>query len=227
MLEFALLGLLQQSPMHGYELRKELAQVLGGLRSISFGSLYPALKRLHAAGWITTCEPGPGTPLPADAPPLTGRRGKVVYTITAEGKERFHELAGQSIPRADEMVVVSIAGVSAIHAVRGSPVHVVAEIGDDQGELRQPRGVETRQRLDMGRVAWEVQKRHVLLREARRPRARRARRSVRRRAPRRPRVGTRPYRFRRPIQHHRRRSRERSATDSCARCLPTRTPSRE
>src|SRR4051812_9288776 len=100
MLEFAILGLLQQSPMHGYELRKELAQVLGGLRSISFGSLYPALKRLHAAGWITTCEPGPGTPLPADAPPLTGRRGKVVYTITAEGKERFHELASQSGPEA-------------------------------------------------------------------------------------------------------------------------------
>src|SRR3954469_25199520 len=100
MLEFALLGLLQQSPMHGYELRKELAQVLGGLRSISFGSLYPALKRLQAAGWITTRQPGPGTPLPADAPPLTGRRGKVVYTITAEGKERFHELASQSGPEA-------------------------------------------------------------------------------------------------------------------------------
>jgi DNA-binding PadR family transcriptional regulator len=100
MLEFAILGLLQQSPMHGYELRKELTQVLGGLRSISFGSLYPALKRLHAAGWITTCEPGPGAPLPADAPPLTSRRGKVVYTITAEGKERFHELVSQTGPEA-------------------------------------------------------------------------------------------------------------------------------
>src|SRR3954467_14339898 len=100
MLEFAILGLLQQAPMHGYELRKELAQMLGGLRSISFGSLYPALKRLHAAGFITTCEPGPGAPLPSNAPPLTGRRGKVVYTITAEGKERFHELVSQTGPEA-------------------------------------------------------------------------------------------------------------------------------
>ena len=50
MLEFAILGLLHQSPMHGYELRKQLAEVLGGLRSISYGSLYPALKRMHAAG---------------------------------------------------------------------------------------------------------------------------------------------------------------------------------
>jgi DNA-binding PadR family transcriptional regulator len=99
-LEFAILGLLHQSPMHGYELRKQLAQVLGGLRSISYGSLYPALKRLHAAGYVTTDEPDPRAPLPADAPPLTGRRGKVVYTITAEGKERFHELVSQSGPEA-------------------------------------------------------------------------------------------------------------------------------
>ena len=37
---------------------------------------------------------------PATAPALTGRRGKVVYTITAEGKERFHELVGQTGPEA-------------------------------------------------------------------------------------------------------------------------------
>ncbi|MGY1740476.1 MULTISPECIES: PadR family transcriptional regulator [unclassified Blastococcus] len=100
MLEFAILGLLQQSPMHGYELRKQLNQVLGGLRSISYGSLYPALKRLHAAGFVTTAEPGPRELLPADAPALTGRRGKVVYTITAEGKERFQELVSQAGPEA-------------------------------------------------------------------------------------------------------------------------------
>jgi DNA-binding PadR family transcriptional regulator len=99
-LEFAILGLLQQSPMHGYELRKELAAVLGGLRSISYGSLYPALKRMQAAGLIASDEPTPRSLLPADAPALTGRRGKVVYTITAEGKERFHDLVSQTGPEA-------------------------------------------------------------------------------------------------------------------------------
>jgi DNA-binding PadR family transcriptional regulator len=99
-LEFAILGLLHQSPMHGYELRKQLSAVLGGLRSISYGSLYPALKRMHAAGLIATDEPDPRAPLPADAPALTGRRGKVVYTITAEGKERFHALVSQTGPEA-------------------------------------------------------------------------------------------------------------------------------
>ncbi len=100
MLEFAILGLLHQTPMHGYELRKQLSAVLGGLRSISYGSLYPALKRMHAAGLIATDEPDPRAPLPADAPALTGRRGKVVYTITAEGKERFQALVSQTGPEA-------------------------------------------------------------------------------------------------------------------------------
>jgi DNA-binding PadR family transcriptional regulator len=100
LLEFAILGLLQQSPMHGYELRKQLAEVLGGLRSISYGSLYPALKRMHAAGLIAVEEPERHELLPADAPPLTGRRGKVVYRITAEGKDRFHELVSQTGPEA-------------------------------------------------------------------------------------------------------------------------------
>jgi DNA-binding PadR family transcriptional regulator len=55
---------------------------------------------MHAAGLIAVDEPDPHALLPADAPPLTGRRGKVVYAITAEGKERFHELVCQTGPEA-------------------------------------------------------------------------------------------------------------------------------
>src|SRR6266852_3108133 len=51
-LEFAVLGLLHESPMHGYELRKRLNLLLGTLRAISYGSLYPCLKSLLAAGRI-------------------------------------------------------------------------------------------------------------------------------------------------------------------------------
>ena len=72
MLEFAILGLLQQSPMHGYELRKELAAVLGGLRSISYGSLYPALKRLQTAGLIASDDPTPRSSVASGRSP-TGR----------------------------------------------------------------------------------------------------------------------------------------------------------
>ncbi|SDP27657.1 DNA-binding transcriptional regulator, PadR family [Klenkia soli] len=102
MLELAILGLLQQGPVHGYELRKQLAVTLGGLRSISYGSLYPALKKMLAAGLVSVADHDPRGLLPADAPPLTGRRGRVVYAITAEGKERFHTLVAQTGPEAYE-----------------------------------------------------------------------------------------------------------------------------
>jgi DNA-binding PadR family transcriptional regulator len=94
MIELAILGLLQEAPMHGYELRKELATKLGTIRAaISYGTLYPTLKRLLVAGWIS--ETGPA----GDAvPPLTSRRGRVVYKITAEGKERFADLLAQAGP---------------------------------------------------------------------------------------------------------------------------------
>ena len=95
MLELAILGLLQEHPMHGYELRKELATKLGTIRAaISYGTLYPTLKRLQTAGWIWEAEIADGDVIP----PLTSRRGRVVYKITAEGKERFAELLAQAGP---------------------------------------------------------------------------------------------------------------------------------
>jgi DNA-binding PadR family transcriptional regulator len=96
-LEAAILGLLHQSPMHGYELRKRLNVVLGSIRALSYGSLYPCLKGLVASGWIT------GTESPA-APPhaLSGKRARIVYELTAEGKERFQQILASSGPAAWE-----------------------------------------------------------------------------------------------------------------------------
>src|SRR5918993_3026850 len=55
---------------------------------------------MKPAGLIASDAPTPRALLPADAPALPGGRGKVVYTITAEGKERFHELVGETGPEA-------------------------------------------------------------------------------------------------------------------------------
>jgi DNA-binding PadR family transcriptional regulator len=100
-LDLAILGLLQESSMHGYELRKQLNAKLGAIRAaISYGSLYPTLRRLQADGLITEGEaPAPSA---AEAPVLTSRRGRVVYKITAEGKERFQELLAQVGPETYE-----------------------------------------------------------------------------------------------------------------------------
>jgi DNA-binding PadR family transcriptional regulator len=103
LLELAILGLLHDSPMHGYELRKRLNAVLGAFRALSFGTLYPCLRDLVAAGWIAenaspddqpgaaTTSPGPGS-----------RRARIVYKLTADGKDHLHELLSQSGPSAWE-----------------------------------------------------------------------------------------------------------------------------
>src|SRR5437762_7779194 len=55
-LELAVLGLLSEQPLHGYELKKRLSETLGPLWGISFGSLYPALRRLERNGAIEATE---------------------------------------------------------------------------------------------------------------------------------------------------------------------------
>jgi len=94
MLEIAVLGLLNESPMHGYELRKRLSSLLGTFRAFSYGSLYPTLRRLSEAGWITE------EAADAAAPGSRSRRGKRVYQLTAEGKEHLADLLAEVGPEA-------------------------------------------------------------------------------------------------------------------------------
>jgi DNA-binding PadR family transcriptional regulator len=106
-LELAVLGLLRETPMHGYELRKRLYTVLGAFRALSYGSLYPCLHELQAAGLIAT-EQDEAEP-PAEPPTRAGTarsrargRSLKVYRLTAEGKERLQELLGEGGPAAWE-----------------------------------------------------------------------------------------------------------------------------
>jgi len=86
-LELAVLGLLHESPMHGYELRKRLNTLLGMFRAFSYGSLYPCLKQLLAQGLIAEDHSG-----------VSSRRSKIVYKLTAEGKERLEQLLSEAGP---------------------------------------------------------------------------------------------------------------------------------
>lgn len=96
MLEFAILGVLHEAPMHGYELRKRLTALLGAFRAFSYGSLYPTLRRMQREGWIVEedVDSGRGG--------SWGRRAKRVYKITADGKDRFAELIADAGPQTFE-----------------------------------------------------------------------------------------------------------------------------
>lgn len=90
-----MLGLLKEQELHGYELKKRVADVFGFSTAVSFGSLYPALARLEAAGAVQVASAGQ----PGDAGPQperhAGRRRKV-YAITVLGAQMFEDLLAGS-----------------------------------------------------------------------------------------------------------------------------------
>jgi DNA-binding PadR family transcriptional regulator len=112
-LELAVLGLLSQTPMHGYELRKRVTSLLGWGRMLSYGSLYPCLRKMQQDGLLTE-----DTTTADDEPARPSRRGKIVYKLTAEGKERFATLASAGGPSAwdDENFGVHFAFFGSISA---------------------------------------------------------------------------------------------------------------
>jgi DNA-binding PadR family transcriptional regulator len=118
MLELAILGLLEELPLHGYELKKRLKDSLGDVWGVSYGSLYPALARLEKVGAIEVVDPAPA---PTTAIPATGSisgeaaaarlrrlarpsgRTRKAYRIAARGHVLFSELLrADPAPGADE-----------------------------------------------------------------------------------------------------------------------------
>jgi DNA-binding PadR family transcriptional regulator len=89
MLELPVLGLLKEREMHGYELRKQLGAMLGPFWQVSWGSLYPTLRRLAKAGAVAKIDQSPvGT--------RTSGRRKTVYGLTETGEAVFAEMLNET-----------------------------------------------------------------------------------------------------------------------------------
>ena len=69
-MKYALLWLLQERPMHGYEMIKALEERSGGFYTPSPGSIYPTLQMLEEGSFVTSSEV----------------EGKRVYTISDAGR---------------------------------------------------------------------------------------------------------------------------------------------
>jgi DNA-binding PadR family transcriptional regulator len=135
MLEIAVLGLLKEQPLHGYELKKRLSDTLGFLWGVSYGSLYPALRRLEREGAIeVVSEPVARVAPIAATGSLKGdlaaarrsagravkqsRRTRKAYRITPTGDTRFVQLllADDTQPDEDKAFALKFAFCSYLPA---------------------------------------------------------------------------------------------------------------
>jgi DNA-binding PadR family transcriptional regulator len=119
MLELPVLGLLKEREMHGYELRKQLGAMLGPFWQVSWGSLYPTLRRLARAGAVEKLETEQSRPRRTRSTrakgaraasraarattktTLTTGRRKNVYRITLAGEQLFTTLLEETAAAVD------------------------------------------------------------------------------------------------------------------------------
>ncbi len=161
-LELAVLGLLHEAPMHGYELRKRLNVVLGWGRVLSYGSLYPALKRMLKSGWIVEQAPSRATGTTGSGTVGVSRRQRIVYELTPAGDARFTELMGQAGPSAweDDSFDVRFAFFSRtdmeirLRILEGRRTRLEERLARVQGQL-------ARTQKEMDRYATELQRHGV------------------------------------------------------------------
>jgi DNA-binding PadR family transcriptional regulator len=97
-LEFALIGLIAQQAQSGYDLRKTFATTAMRHYSDSPGSIYPALKRLEARGWI---EAVPGRTEQDDP------RKRQLFALTTDGLEALLTWLRQPVTRDDAIFRVA------------------------------------------------------------------------------------------------------------------------
>ena len=103
MLDLAVLGLLKEGDLHGYELNKRLKSLVGGYAN-SYGALYPALARLERRGWVSSTAVAPELATDDQASDENARRSRKrstrsksgrtrkVYQITEAGEDHLLEL---------------------------------------------------------------------------------------------------------------------------------------
>jgi len=129
----AVLHLLAEGPMHGYQIMQELADRTGGVWRPSPGSIYPTLQQLEDEGLVRA----------------ESQAGKRVYALTAEGRAEVEAETGP--PPWERLGAAIHEGEFALREVAlqvGAAVMQVARAGSDAQVTRAKEILEeTRQRL--------------------------------------------------------------------------------
>jgi transcriptional regulator len=82
--EFAVLTLLANHPLHGYEIAKRIEQQTGGVLRFDMASLYPMLYRFERKAWVK-----------AEWQTLPNGRRRRCYRLTPSGRKQIAPLRAE------------------------------------------------------------------------------------------------------------------------------------
>jgi PadR family transcriptional regulator PadR len=82
--ELAVLTLLAQHPLHGYEIAKRIEEQTGGVLRFDMASLYPMLYRFERKAWVK-----------AEWQTMPNGRRRRCYRLTASGRKQLVPLRAQ------------------------------------------------------------------------------------------------------------------------------------
>jgi DNA-binding PadR family transcriptional regulator len=136
----AILALLAEEPMHGYQMIQELGTRSNGAWTPSPGSIYPALQLLQDEGLISAAETD----------------GKRVFTLTAAGRDAVAERGDKPLPW-DAAARGEKSGFGELRQLVmqvANAVHQVASVGDES-QLAKAVTVMTNTRRELYRILAE------------------------------------------------------------------------
>lgn len=109
----AILKVLAEQPMHGYQIIQELGQRSGGLWRPSAGSIYPTLQLLADEGLIESTETA----------------GKKVFSLTEAGRAAVEELADEPAPWDVAAAIGDCNGLLGLRESAGRLASAVMQVG--------------------------------------------------------------------------------------------------
>ncbi len=77
---YAILGLLHHEPFSGYDIRKRIETSVGYFWDAGYGQIYPALRKMAAAGLVTS-----------ETEKNEGRPDRKVHALTEKGRLELHK----------------------------------------------------------------------------------------------------------------------------------------
>jgi PadR family transcriptional regulator AphA len=98
--EYAALGCLADSRMHGYELQRTLSRRVGSLWRIASSQLYNVLHRIEEDGWIDSTRESD-----------SARPSRTVYRITPKGEAAFESWLGAPVEHLRDIRVEFLAKI--------------------------------------------------------------------------------------------------------------------